>query len=455
MHTDEGSIRGVYFLAGSAVIGTICTASVALAGIVSGSVATAQSGSAKITQLSISEPAHVMPGDLLLANIAVDGGSEADITPPTGWTQILRTDNDSDLSVISYWKIASAAEPASYAWSIDNQTHAEGGITAYSGINQANPIDAANGDTGYGVVATTSPLTTASANEEVVALYAARAGKKANAGDYFSTPSSMTEKYDVSNTPFGPSIASDDTLQTSVGTTAVRTAAITGKKPRSWASQMIALRMASPKQIAFDSSSIGDYQEGGTSRTWPHTVSGTSTALVVCGATYDTDFTGATYDGVAMTLLADAHASAVYPNLQNLFIACYGLLSPHAGTHDIVLSRSGTFLWIEGEAESFSGVSQVHLPDAVIVDHQTAQNPYVGTIRTTVNNAWGLIFAMQPAGTVSGTADTVIRQTSLNSGTMIADSNGPWPVAGSHSLSLLASEPTTWDAILISLAPAE
>ncbi len=450
MHTDVGSIRAVSWGVGVLAIGTLCTISIAVAGIISGSVSTNQSANAKITQLVISEPAAVAAGDFLLANIAVAGGSEANVTAPAGWTQILRTDNDTDVSVISYYKFASASEPASYVWSVDHQTNAEGGITAYSGVDRVNPIDVTSGNSGYGTVATTSPISTSGASEEVVSLFAADVGRKTNAGDYFSTPASTTEKYDVSNTPFGPSIASDDALQAAAGTSTVRTSLITGKKSRNWVTQQIALRLASPG-IAFDSASLGDYQEGSATRTWSHTVSGTNTLLIVCGATYNTDFTGATYDGVAMTLLADTPAPSFGANT---YMACYGLLSPHTGTHNVVLSRSGAFIWIEAEAESFSGVSQASLP-SVVVDHQLGINPYVATLHTTVSNVWGLLYALDDVGgVITGGSGTLVRESNFNGVTTIGDSNGPWVLAGNHSLSMIAPSASSWDTILISFAPA-
>src|SRR5258708_676798 len=121
-------IGSKHFSRFSVAIGTagfLLFASVALADIVSGSFATGSSNDVTLTQLTLSEPASVAAGDLLLANVAVNGGNAAVVTPPTGWSQILRTDNDTNISVISYSKIAGASEPSSYTWSIDHQTTAE------------------------------------------------------------------------------------------------------------------------------------------------------------------------------------------------------------------------------------------------------------------------------------------------------------------------------------------
>ena len=116
----------------------------------------------------VSPPSSVAAGDLLLANISVNGGNSANITAPSGWTQILRTDNDTSISIVSYYRIASASEPSNYTWTIDHQTTAKGEISRYTGVDTTNPIDASAGNIGFGTVATTTPLTTSANNEQIV-----------------------------------------------------------------------------------------------------------------------------------------------------------------------------------------------------------------------------------------------------------------------------------------------
>jgi len=228
----------------SLVIGvsTLCVSAVAFAAISSGAFTTASSVQVTTTTLTINKPT-VSTDDLMLATIAIHGGSSANIsTVPTGWTQIARTDNDASLTLVSYWKIVGGSEPSSYQWIIDGQTTAKGGITAYSGVDGTSPIDASGGNSGLGTTATTSAITTSACNEEVVAIFAVDEGKTNNAGAYFSTPTGMTEKFDVSSTPFGPSMALDEVTQ-DAGTAASKSSTISGgNKPRNWAAQQIGLR---------------------------------------------------------------------------------------------------------------------------------------------------------------------------------------------------------------------
>jgi hypothetical protein len=219
-------------------------ATVAIADIISGLSTTSSSTNVTITNLTIAKPSDVAVGDVMIAGVAIHDGNTVAVTAPSGWTQILRTDNDTNISIVSYWKTASASEPANYTWVLSPQTRAEGGITRYSGVDGSNPIDAAAGNFSRSKVATTSPITTTAANEEVVALFALHVGSNNFAGDFFSTPLSMTEKYDSSKTTAGPTMASFDAIQAVAGIAGSKSSIISGNpnQQRDWASQQIALR---------------------------------------------------------------------------------------------------------------------------------------------------------------------------------------------------------------------
>jgi hypothetical protein len=278
----------------------------------------------------VDSPASVATGDLLIANIAINGGSPANVSAPSGWTQILRTDNDTNVSLISYYKVAGASEPANYTWTIDTATRAEGGITQYKGVDTSNPIDVALGNFSRGKVATTSSITTSSANEEVVDSFAFDAGTSTTG--YFSTPTGMTEKYDVTFPTVGPSLAADDTVQVSAGTVGSVSTTIAGNKNRNWASQAIALHMAPTSHISIETGTNGPTSGSicsgtPTSLTFSKTVSSTSTLLTVHA--FAGGITGVTYAGVSMTnAISTAQGTTWY------------LVNPSSGTHDVVVNMS-------------------------------------------------------------------------------------------------------------------
>ena len=104
---------------GFAALAALGTAGIVLADIVSGTPTTNISAHVTITELTINKPT-ASAGDMMLASVAINGGSSVNVSSPSGWTQIARTDNDVNVTLISYWKIASASEPSNYTWTIDN-----------------------------------------------------------------------------------------------------------------------------------------------------------------------------------------------------------------------------------------------------------------------------------------------------------------------------------------------
>ena len=283
-------------------IGTLSVAAVALAAIVSGTSTSNASTQVTVTQLKLNRPS-VSAGDLMLASVAINGGSSAVVDAyPSGWTEVKRTDNDTNVTLITYSKIASGSEPTDYTWNIHGQTQAAGGITPYSGVDSIDTSAGYGDNFGFGTTASTSAITTIGNNEEVVALFAADIGKTSNAGAYFSTVAGMTEKYDQSNTPFGPSTAADDAIQATAGTAGSKSTTISGGKPRYWAAQQIALR---PVAIQYDAESSNFSSSPGTSITTSHTVAGSNTVLFASVTTTCTGpgdvVTGVTYNGTAMT----------------------------------------------------------------------------------------------------------------------------------------------------------
>ena len=209
-------------------------ATIAVAAIVSGTSTSNVSSHLTITLLTVNRPT-VSTGDVMIASIAVNDGTIANVTAPSGWALIARTDNDINVSLLSYWKVAGASEPSTYTWTIDEQTKAVGGITPYSGVDATNPIDAVAGNTGFGTIATTSAITTSTANAEIIALFATDVNKS------FSTPTGMNLKYNPAHSG-GPSTAAFDALQAIVGTVASKSSTIAGNNSRNWAAQQIALR---------------------------------------------------------------------------------------------------------------------------------------------------------------------------------------------------------------------
>jgi len=109
-------------------------------------------------------------GDLLLASVDVRGKST--ITAPAGWTP-LRTDIvGTAMSKATYWKSATATEPAGYTWTLSASATAVGVMMSYSGVSTSAPIEAVNGQVATAGTAVTAPSVQASStNTRLVALF--------------------------------------------------------------------------------------------------------------------------------------------------------------------------------------------------------------------------------------------------------------------------------------------
>ncbi|WP_437318133.1 cell wall anchor protein [Sorangium sp. So ce385] len=118
-----------------------------------------------VTSLTLAKPAGVAQGDVLLARIANRNQVGAVIAPPAGWTVIRSDQSASAVKSWVLWKVATGAEPASYAFGFDVSAYLAGSIVAFSGADPASPIDAASGQkNGNSATLAAPPVTTTAAN---------------------------------------------------------------------------------------------------------------------------------------------------------------------------------------------------------------------------------------------------------------------------------------------------
>jgi hypothetical protein len=97
---------------------------------------------AATTSLTIAKPTGLVPGNLMLAAVAVDNGVAASMTAPAGWTLVNRLQGGSAISTGVWWKIAGASEASNYAFSWTSNQKAYGWIMRFSGVESAGPINA-------------------------------------------------------------------------------------------------------------------------------------------------------------------------------------------------------------------------------------------------------------------------------------------------------------------------
>ncbi len=193
------------------------------------------SGNGSNLQATISAPVGLVEGNLLVAGIALEKGNGVALTSPTGWILIRRTNNNSDCGIATYYKIASASEPASYSFGLSTSGNWAAGITRLTNVSVTSPIDTSSGVTGGNNTNPTAPsLTTRGPSRRVLCFYT---NKKAST----FTPDFMSlEIYDAPNTNGGgPANMMADFIQNNPGPTAVRTAIPVD--PEKWAAQQVAI----------------------------------------------------------------------------------------------------------------------------------------------------------------------------------------------------------------------
>lgn len=165
--------------------------------------------------LSVARPAGMALNDVLILAVAVRPIA-ATITPvDAGWTLIRRMDNGAANanSLAIYRKTITnlGAEPANYTFTIGGgATHATGGIRAFSGVDNTNPVDVENGqNTAVAANHATPTITTTVANTFVVPTYS-----YASAGAWAPVTAGQTERFDIRSPA-----AANDVGQTTSGTT--------------------------------------------------------------------------------------------------------------------------------------------------------------------------------------------------------------------------------------------
>src|SRR5688572_17817038 len=114
----------------------------------------------------VNVPAGTVSGDVMVAHIVYRATTTVTLTPPAGWTQIgtlLTTagaGGSTPLRQAIYYRVATAAEPASYQWSISAVRRVTGMIATFSGVHTTTPINVFSQQTGSGTSIVAPSLTT-------------------------------------------------------------------------------------------------------------------------------------------------------------------------------------------------------------------------------------------------------------------------------------------------------
>jgi hypothetical protein len=101
-------------------------------------------GAATAASVVVTVPSGVQVNDVLLAAVAVDGGTGATITAPSGWTVLQNPTQSTNTRLTLYFRMATGYETSTYTWSFDTARFASALMVAYSGAHIFIPPALAN-----------------------------------------------------------------------------------------------------------------------------------------------------------------------------------------------------------------------------------------------------------------------------------------------------------------------
>lgn len=180
------------------------------------------------SRLSIDVPAGTVAGDVMIAAITASP-SGVPITAPAGWTlvQDVVQPAGSGSRVATYYRVATAGEPANYAWALSSAHNgAAGGIVSYSGVDPLNPIDVSAGAATPSAATHTAPSVTTTVGGGMLVTVHAYASAAA-----WTPPAGMSERVDIAsraNNAAGVALEMNELLLGVVGASGTRTATAAG-----------------------------------------------------------------------------------------------------------------------------------------------------------------------------------------------------------------------------------
>lgn len=122
--------------------------------------------SSTTSSLAIGKPTGTVQSDFLLATISARGNTI--ITPPTGWTQVLRQNNGINVTLAVFYRVVGATDGSSYSFGLNQSVKVAGAILRYTGADPSAPINVSGFTTGDNNSPTAPAVTTTVADTMVV-----------------------------------------------------------------------------------------------------------------------------------------------------------------------------------------------------------------------------------------------------------------------------------------------
>ena len=183
----------------------------------------------------VAAPSQTQSGDVLVACLALNGGSVTALGVPFGWSPIASVTAISNPHVFGYYKVAGTLEPPSYTWTLTSAVANGAGIARYLGVDTTSPLDTTVATaTGAAATSGTVPgVTTATANAMLAGCMAINSS---SASIVMNPPAGMTPAWNLD----GKRHQYADGPQASAGASGSKT--WTFSASREWAGWLTALR---------------------------------------------------------------------------------------------------------------------------------------------------------------------------------------------------------------------
>src|SRR5688572_6352565 len=183
----------------------------------------------------VDRPTGTVSGDLMVIGLMFEKGTDVAVTPPSGWTLILRTNHSTVIGMATYYKIAGGAEPTTYSFAMTNGPKWAIGNSRITGANTAIPINISGGAAGASGNPTAPSVTTTFGNTLVLAFFTNKSSSLYSGVN--------TERYDDPNSAGSlPSNMMATNVQVNAGSTPTHTPTVTSAE---WCAQQIAITDAS------------------------------------------------------------------------------------------------------------------------------------------------------------------------------------------------------------------
>jgi hypothetical protein len=102
----------------------------------------ASTATSTTSSIAVPLPAGVAAGDVLVGTVTARVGAAVTISTPSGWRFVRRdtcTLPGTQMTQALYYRVASASEPASAAWTLSKATSTSAAIAAYRGLDAGSP----------------------------------------------------------------------------------------------------------------------------------------------------------------------------------------------------------------------------------------------------------------------------------------------------------------------------